>query len=300
MHIPGSMLNNVVCPVTAVIASVGVGAAIYFSKKNNQKPGFLRFSSVTALVFALQMLNYPVQNGTSGHLVGAMLAVSFLGVPFSILSMSMVLVIQAFFFADGGVNALGANIINMALIGAGVSGVVYNYLLSVRTNQKISLGIASFISVLLAALVCSFEVAMSGAIELGKVLPAMISIHALIAFGECFLTVLVVSVLCAYKDFCKANERGFIFAVFSLAVAAVLFSPFASGFPDGLEWVCEKLHFAEFGCLQIPALFSDYQVPFLNNAFVSTIFAGFFGLVLIYGLTFIFIKSGFNKIIGGK
>jgi len=75
MHIPASMLNGPVCPVTLAIGAAGITAAVFTARKSEEKPSPAGFAAVTALIFALQMLNYPVQNGTSGHLVGAMLAV---------------------------------------------------------------------------------------------------------------------------------------------------------------------------------------------------------------------------------
>ena len=74
MHIPASMLNGSICPVTLAVGAAGLGTAAYFAAKSAAKPSAPRFAAVTALVFALQMLNYPVQHGTSGHLVGAALA----------------------------------------------------------------------------------------------------------------------------------------------------------------------------------------------------------------------------------
>ena len=139
MHIPSTMLNGAVCPVTLAVSAVGVAVAVLVAKKNDNRPSPARFAAVTALIFALQMLNYPVQNGTSGHLVGAMLGVGLLGIPFAVLSMSIVLAIQAFFFGDGGINALGANILNMALIGAGLLGFIYNRIKYTFINRLFAL-----------------------------------------------------------------------------------------------------------------------------------------------------------------
>ena len=287
MHIPSTMLNGAVCPVTLAVSAVGVAVAVLVAKKNDNRPSPARFAAVTALIFALQMLNYPVQNGTSGHLVGAMLGVGLLGIPFAVLSMSIVLAIQAFFFGDGGINALGANILNMALIGAGLLGFIYNRIKEKGSNDKVSLGVAAFLSVLAGAFACSLEVAASGTVALNKVLPAMISVHALIGFGEAILTVVVVAVLNAYGHIWKENERSFAIGAFSLAMLAVFLSPFASSFPDGLEWVAEKLSFAQFEGLEIQAIFLDYQAAFVGHTAFATIAAGMIGIGIVFGFTFV-------------
>lgn len=286
MHIPASMLNGAVCPVTLAVGAVGVGVAAYAARKSEEKPSSARFAAVTALIFALQMLNYPVQNGTSGHLVGAMLGVALLGVPFAVLSMSIVLAVQAFFFGDGGVNALGANILNMAFIGAGLMGFAFNKAIKAGLNKNASLAIASLLSVLAGAAACSIEVAISGTVDFNKVMPAMISVHTLIGLGEAVVTIAVVTVLQSAERYWKANEQSFALGAGALAIVAAALSPFASGFPDGLEWVAERLSFAQFGGFEIPAMFPDYQATFIGNAAVSTVMAGFIGVVIVFAVTF--------------
>lgn len=286
MHIPASMLNGAVCPVTLAVGAAGVGIAAYAARKSEEKPSSARFAAVTALIFALQMLNYPVQNGTSGHLVGAILGVGLLGVPFAVLSMSIILAVQAFFFGDGGVNALGANILNMAFIGAGLMGFVFHKAVKAGLNQKAGLAIASLLSVLAGAAACSVEVAVSGAVAFDKVLSAMLSVHMLIGLGEAVLTIAVVTALQSAERYWKANEQSFALGAGVLAIIAAALSPFASGFPDGFEWVAEKLSFAQFSGLEIPAMLPDYQATFIGNAAVSTVMAGFIGVAIVFAFTF--------------
>jgi len=286
MHIPTSMLNGAICPVTLAISAVGIGITVTVAKKSKTKPSSARFAAVTALIFALQMLNYPVQNGTSGHLVGALLGVSFLGIPFAILSMTIVLTIQAIFFGDGGMNSLGANILNMSIIGAGLLGFAYHRMKEKGLNHKFSLGAAALLSVLAGVIACSIEVGISGTITFNKVLPAMFSIHILIGLGEALLTVIVVTALSAYETLWQKNERQFAIGACVLAGFAALASPFASNFPDGLEWVAQKLSFKEFAGLEIPAMFPDYQATFINNEGLATVFAAIAGIALVFCITF--------------
>lgn len=286
MHIPGSMLNQAVCPVTLAVGAAGVGLAGYLANRSKERSTAARFAAVTSLIFALQMLNYPVENGTSGHVVGAMLGVSLLGVPFAVLAMTIVLAVQAFFFGDGGVNALGANVINMAFLGAGLSGVLFKIIKLKSAPRIAALGLASWFSVMIAALACSFEVALSGAVSLNKVLPAMLWVHAFIGFGEAALTVLVFQALSASRGIWKANEKTFAYSAAGMAVLAALLSPFASTFPDGLERVAQRLSFAQFQGFQVPPLFPDYQVSVIPNASLATILAGLLGVCLVFILTF--------------
>lgn len=277
------MLNAPVCPLTIAISSVGIAIALAFAKKSKQKPSSIMFAAITSLIFALQMLNYPIQNGTSGHLIGAMIAVCFLSVPFAILSISIVLLIQAFFFGDGGINVLGANILNMALISAGLLGYLYSFMKKKKVNETIALGIASFLSVIAAAFACSLELALSDTIALSKVLPAMMSVHTLVALGETALTVLIAYLLHSHKYLIKKSEYSFALATFSLTLIAVFMTPFASEFPDGLEWIAEQLSFNTFSNFEISAIFSDYQIAFIGHSGISTIIAGIAGILITCG-----------------
>ena len=111
------------------------------------------------------------------------------------------------------------------------------------------------------------------------------SVHALIGLGEAFLTVGVVYALNAYYAKAK-SEYSFTVGASILAVGAALISPLASGFPDGLEWVAEKLSFAQFSGFEIPAIFPDYQATFISSPAFSTILAGIAGILIAFGLTF--------------
>lgn len=296
MHIPSSMLNGAVCPLTLAAAAAGVGAAVYLARKSPQRPSPAGFSAVTALVFTLQMLNYPVASGTSGHLLGAVLAVGFLGVPFAALAMTVVLLVQTFLFGDGGINALGANILNMALLGAGAVGYLHQRLIARGINTSVSLAIAAWLSVAVGATACAFEVAWSGTVPLGKVLPAMLSVHALIGAGEALLTFLVMGAVhwAASKIQPQALERSRVVSTYALAVLAAVLSPLASAWPDGLEWVASRLAFFEFPALSLPSLFADYQAPWVANAAMSTMVAGLAGMLLA-ALAALAVAQSFRK-----
>lgn len=153
-----------------------------------------RMGLVAAWVFAAQMFNFPVGNGTSGHLLGGVLAAVLLGPAAGVVVLSVVLWVQAWFFADGGMLALGANIINMALVGAGLGYLLYVGLKRVLPELLAVAGAAWF-SVLTAALACALEVGVSGTVELGQVIPAMLGVHVWIGLGEALVTMVLVAFL---------------------------------------------------------------------------------------------------------
>jgi cobalt/nickel transport system permease protein len=162
----------------------------------------MKMGAIGSLIFAMQMFNFPVMSGTSGHLLGGILAAMALG-PFSgAIVISAILIIQSFFFGDGGMMALGANILNMAVVGTVICYYIYyavNSLIKNRLGFYIGVSIAAFSSVLLAAIACSFEIAFSGTIELSKILPAMASVHAVIGIAEALLTIMALNMLRAMK-----------------------------------------------------------------------------------------------------
>ena len=195
MHIPASMLHGNICPVTLGVGALGVTAAIYMAAKAKAKPSAAKFIMVTTLVFALQALEFSVQNGTSCHFVGGVMAAAILGIPFATIAISLVLAAQALFFGDGGLNALGANIINMAFIGAVVGGIVSNALRAKGVNRHFAVSFAAWFSVVLAAAACSLEIALSGTAQLPKAMPEMVKVHALIGFYEAAVTLIAAAIL---------------------------------------------------------------------------------------------------------
>jgi cobalt/nickel transport system permease protein len=158
----------------------------------------MKMGAIASLIFAGQMFNFPINNGTSGHLLGGVIASIALG-PFSgALVIASVLAVQSIFFADGGLIALGANIINMAVVGALASYYIYyviNKLIRSDAGFFAGAGIAAFLSVLLASAACSFEISLSGTIELSRILPAMLSVHAVIGLAEALITIMALNLL---------------------------------------------------------------------------------------------------------
>jgi cobalt/nickel transport system permease protein len=203
MHIPDGFLSPDVAAANAVVAAgaVGVGLRRAGTRLDERRVPLLGVTG--AFVFAAQMLNFPVAGGTSGHFLGAALATVLLGPWLACLVLAVVLATQSFMFADGGVTALGANVVNMGVLGALVTG---GLMLAARRllprRRAVLLGIAgagAWLAVMAGAAGTSASLALSGTIPLGTVLPAMLAVHALIGIGEAVITVAALSALMATR-----------------------------------------------------------------------------------------------------
>lgn len=284
MHIPDSMLNGAVCPVTAALSVAGVIAAAWWALKSEQKPTAGRFAAIVALIFAGQMMNFPIMNGTSGHLLGGVLASAVLGTPLGVLAIALVVTIQSLVFSDGGVTVLGANVFNMALIGAGVGGWLQQRLAG-SLGQYLSTAVAAWCSVVLASTAASVELAGAGQIALGSVLPAMVGTHALIGLGEATISVAAVALL-AHGWAAAQGKAHVAVPLLAAVVVALLLSPFASGFPDGLEWVAGQYQFLHESAPAFVGAMPDYTVAAISNESLSTGLAGLAGVVICFVLGF--------------
>ncbi len=214
MHIPDGFLSGGVAAALAVVSGTVVLWALRVSDRNLTEAQVPLLGVVSAFVFAAQMLNFPIAGGTSGHFLGATLAAVLLGPAAACLVMSVVITIQALAFADGGISALGANVFNMGILGALIAG--FLLAAAVRTMRPErstylgTVGVFAWTAVMVGALATSIELAVSGTIPLGTVLPPMLGVHALIGVGEAVITVAAVSaVLASRPDLVSiAPQRG--------------------------------------------------------------------------------------------
>lgn len=284
MHIPDSMLQGAVCPVTAAISGAGIIAAAWLALRHAQQPTAGRFAAIVALIFAGQMMNFPISHGTSGHLLGGVLAAALLGTPLGVLAVALVVTIQSLVFADGGVTVLGANVLNMALIGAGFGGWLRQRLAGALGSYA-SAAVAAWCSVVLAATAASVELALDGKIAFSSVLPAMVGTHALIGLGEAAISVAAVTLLA--NGWAAAGGRAYVAApLLAAALVALLLSPLASGFPDGLEWVAGQYHFLHESAPVFVGAMPDYSVAAIHHESLSTSVAGLLGVLICFALGF--------------
>lgn len=297
MHIPDGFLSTdvaLVCAVPAVVA-VGIGLRRANVELDDRRVPLLGVTA--AFIFAAQMLNFPVAGGTSGHFLGAALAAVLLGPWFACLVLAVVLGVQAFVFADGGLTALGANVFNMGVIGALLVGGLMHLARGMIRGRTALLAITAagaWLAVMAAAGATAVELALSGTVPLGTVLPAMLGVHAVIGVGEAVVTVAAVSaVLATRPDLIAGAERQparRLVVGLALAVAiglATAVSPFASSSPDGLERVASDQAFSEHGRLaklQEGSPVPDYAFPGVENERVATGLAGFAGTLLVFGV----------------
>lgn len=289
MHIPDSMLHGAICPVTAAISVAGVAAATWLALKAESRPSAARFAAIVALIFAGQMMNFPISNGTSGHLLGGVLAATLLGMPFGVLAVALVVTIQSLVFADGGVTVLGANVLNMALLGAGVGGWLQQRL-SLVFGKYLATAVAAWGSVVLAAFAASTELAIAGQISFAQVLPAMLGTHAWIGLGEALISVAAVAVL-VNGWVAEGSNMSVAVPLSIAAVVSFLLSPFASGFPDGLEWVGEQYQFLHESAPTFVGAMPDYTIAAISNESLSTGLAGLAGVAITFIVGFALVRG---------
>jgi len=300
MHLPDGFIDTRTALATAGAAALGLGYAARAVRRALPPRRVPLLGLVAATVFAAQMLNFPVAGGTSGHLVGGMLAAVLLGPSAGVLVIASVLIVQCLLFADGGLLALGANIFNMGIAGTAAAYGIYWVIRRVATGLEGQLAAAAFAawcSVVLAAMAAAVELALSGTVPFGVVLPAMAGIHMLIGIGEAVITALVLASVAAARpellrtgrESAEPTASGLIVYGLALAIGLALFtSPFASAWPDGLEKVTAALGFgATAGKPVVPAPFAGYAVPGIGSPAGATPLAGACGTVFMFFFAFL-------------
>ncbi|HOU15179.1 MAG TPA: energy-coupling factor ABC transporter permease [Anaerolineae bacterium] len=294
MHIPDGFLSVGVALVLWLIAIVVVGYAL---KRVNADVGERQvplMGVLAACIFAGQMLNFSVTGGTSGHLMGAALATILLGPWAAILVMTCVVGVQALIFQDGGLLALGANIVNMGVIGVTVAYFVQRTLRKFLGNKSGGLFASGFLSgwlsIVAAALACALQLALSGSSPANIAIPAMAGIHALIGVGEGLITAgALVFIKAARRDLLEAERTQVVggkavwIGGLVIAVALAIISPRASTHPDGLEWVAEQRGFLDLAQGPLFEIIPDYVLPGVANESLATILAGVIGALIVFG-----------------
>ncbi len=203
LHIPDGFLSNGVAALCWIPTILAIAIGLRKSTAELIEPRIPLLGVTAAFVFAAQMLNFPIAGGTSGHFLGAALAAILLGPWVACVAMAVVISIQAFVFADGGITALGANILNMGVIGALLVGYLMLWTRDLLPKSRtVFLGIAAvgaWTAVMAGALATSIELGLSGTVPFATVLPAMLGVHALIAIGEAVITVAAVGAVLALR-----------------------------------------------------------------------------------------------------
>jgi len=203
MHIPDGFLNIATIGTTYAISAGGVSYGLREARKKLAEKHVPLMGIMAAFIFAAQMLNFPIVGGTSGHFIGAALAAILLGPWAGVLIMSCVLIVQCLIFQDGGLLALGANVLNMGIVASFAAYYLYRGTLwlagEARRGELIGGFIAAWGSVFLASIFCAIELAASDTVPFSVALPAMAGWHALIAIGEGLITVAVLNFVMATR-----------------------------------------------------------------------------------------------------
>lgn len=299
MHIPDGFLDARTLLATAGLAAVAVSVALREVRRNLPPRRVPLVGLTAAFVFAAQMLNFPVAAGTSGHLIGAALASVLLGPAAAVVAMTAVLILQAVMFADGGITALGANVLNLAVIAPLVAHGVYRAVGAVSGTELrgtlLAAGFAAWCSTVAAALACSVQLAVSGVAAWRAVLAAMGGVHMLIGLGEAVITMLILATVARARPELVATApptapggtRVLVYGALASTALMVALAPFASSAPDGLEHVAERFGFAARAAASQSAPLPDYSFAPLGTTapWLATVLAGMAGALVAFGVT---------------
>ena len=206
MHIPDGFIDLPTSAAFAAASAVAVAGAVKGARRQLSEQSAPLAGLTAVFIFAVQMLNFPVAAGTSGHLIGAALAMVLVGPYAATLALVVVLIIQAFLFADGGLTALGLSIFNMAVISVWVSFAVFMLLKKILPKTNSWLVVATFISALISVpaaavgFVIQYAIGANATFSVGAVLSAMVGTHILIGIGEAIITALTLSAVLASRS----------------------------------------------------------------------------------------------------
>lgn len=299
MHLPDGFLAPQLALALWVLTAVLVGISLRRLAAGEATHGAtgrpILMGLVGAFIFAAQMFNFPVAAGTSGHLLGGVLAGYLLGPWAGTVVMTTVVGVQALLFQDGGLLALGANIFNMGILGTLGGSLIARALADAFGGRRgvgiAAAGVAGWLSVVTGAGVVTLQLGLSGTTDIAVGLPAMLGVHALIGIGEALITVAALTfiattapdILGAETDHQPSPLRRLVSGTSVVVVVIALAALFASTEPDGLNAVAAALGFSTKEAEAPLNLFSGYAIPGLDGA-SSTIVAALIGASVIAGL----------------
>ena len=309
MHIPNAVLDPKVAVATGALGAAALVYGLRTLEKRLGERTTVLMGTMAAFVFAAQMVNFPLGPLLiSGHLIGGVLAAVMLGPWAGAVVIAAVLIVQCLLFGDGGLTALGANFVNMGLIGSVVGYAIYAPIrraIGGRAGVIFGAMVAAWFSVLLAAGAFSVELAASGRrADFFRVLSLMGLVHAVIGVGEAVITGLVLRlILLTRPDLVYEPDPADLaatpanrvkgwgqVAAAGLGVAlavGVFLAPFASEHPDGLEYVGERLQFVKAEPpASLPVPIPDYAFPGLTAVSLkgATAAAGLAGTLVVFGV----------------
>ncbi|MDQ3529984.1 MAG: energy-coupling factor ABC transporter permease [Actinomycetota bacterium] len=305
MHAPDGFLNAGTAVATGAVSAGTIAVALRRTREQLRDKQVPLAGMSAAFIFAAQMFNFPVAAGTTGHLLGGALAAILLGPATGALVVTVVVVVQALAFADGGLTALGYNVLNMAVItsfgGYAIFLLLRRLLPSNATGVILATGVAAGLSVVLSSMAFSIEwlFGATAPVPFDTVFGAMVGVHLLIGVGEATISALAVGAVVAarpdlvygVRDLDRAalaerpamGMRGFLIGGVLVALLfAVVVSQFAAPDPDGLERVATDTGFIDSGQDHALAsgIFADYATAGVANETLSLAIAGTAGVVI--------------------
>ncbi|WP_327177419.1 energy-coupling factor ABC transporter permease [Streptomyces sp. NBC_01335] len=215
MHVPDGFINAPVSVAAGVAAAGAVAVSLRGARRELDERTAPLAGLMAAFIFAVQMLNFPVAAGTSGHLLGGALAAILVGPYTGVLCVTVVLLMQGILFADGGLTALGVNVLDMGVTTTVVAYVVFRVLMRALPRRRSTVTVASFVAALVsvpaAAVVFTLIYWIGGTtdISIGKVFTAMVGVHVLIGIGEAVITAATVGAVIAVRPDLVHGARGF-------------------------------------------------------------------------------------------
>ncbi|MFI1449384.1 energy-coupling factor ABC transporter permease [Streptomyces virginiae] len=214
MHVPDGFINAPVSVAAGVVAAAAVAVSLRGARRELDERTAPLAGLVAAFIFAVQMLNFPVAAGTSGHLLGGALAAILVGPYTGVLCVSVVLLMQGILFADGGLTALGVNITVMGVVTVVVAHAIFRGLLRILPSTRRSVTVAAFTGALLsvpaaaAAFTAVYAIGGTTDVPIGKVITAMVGVHVLIGIGEAAITAATVGAVIAVRPDLVHGARG--------------------------------------------------------------------------------------------
>ncbi len=295
MHIPDGFVDGKTAIAAATLSATGLGVALRRVRRELPARRIPFLGLAAAFLFAAQLVNFPVAGGTSGHLMGGVLVAVLLGPSAAVVVLATVLVVQCLLFGDGGLSALGSNLFDMGILGAGGGYGIYRVVakrLRGLPGQLAALAFASWCSVVLAAMGCAGQLAWSRTVAWSAAFPIMTTVHMVVGLGEGAISALVFLAIHRVRPDvsvdASARSGGFRLGLLAVLGLALFVAPFASPWPDALEAAAAKLGFA--GRAASPALapvVPDYHLPGIGSATVATALAAVLGAGVVFILAWI-------------
>ncbi len=305
MHIPDGFLDTKTIVATSAFSAAGVLRALRNVTRRITPRYIPLMGLAAAFIFVAQMLNFPVAGGTSGHVIGGVLVSILLGPSAGIVVMTVVLVVQCFLFADGGVLSLGANVFNMGIVAVVCGYYFYRIFTSVSIGMMGRLAVvaaASWISTVIASICCTGELAWSGTIGWSNAFPAMTGIHMIIGIGEAIITTLILAAIYRTRPALLSGPESaregrawnvvsevLPFGILITLGLALFVTPFVTVWPDGLERVAAEFGFSAKSktAASSHSPLAGYQIPGIGSVPVAMAIAAVIGATLVFLTVFL-------------